>query len=46
MREWRRRYRVNRIIEARTEDKSRTMVICCISFYIITNIIGLLIAGR
>jgi len=46
VRELRRRYRVNKMIDARTEDKSRMMVIFCISFFIITNIIGLLIAGR
>lgn len=46
MRELRRRYRVNKLIDSRTTDKSRTLVISCLAFFVLTNIITLYIATK
>jgi len=44
--ERKRRARVNRMIDARNEDKSRTMIFYSITFFILSNAIGLYMASR
>jgi len=45
-REARRRRRVYKLIDSRTSDKSRTLVISCIAFFVLTNAITLYIATK
>ena len=44
--ERKRRARVNRMIDARNEDKSRTMIFYSITFFILSNAIGLYMASK
>ncbi len=44
--ERKRRARVNKMIDARNEDKSRTMIFYSIAFFILSNAIGLYMASK